>query len=69
MGKKNTGYEEVNKKPRDNGRFAPKDKVPMKHLGFRVPAYVVDWLEAEAERKGLSKTDIARELLQRQIPA
>ncbi len=65
----NKGYEEVNKIPRDRGRFAPKDKIPMKSMTLRLPVHVVDWLEAEAERKGLTKTDIARELLQTQIPA
>ncbi len=65
----NKGYEEVNKNPRNRGRFAPKSKTPMINIGLRLPVQVVEWLEAEAEKKGVSKTDIARELIQRQIPA
>lgn len=64
---KNKGYEEVSKIPRDNGKFVPKNKVPMKNLTVRLPIHVIEWIELEAEKKGLSKTDVAREIIQGQI--
>lgn len=60
---KNKGYEEVNKIPRDKGKFVPKHKTPMVNLTLRLPVTVMQWIEAEAEKKGLSKTDVAREII------
>jgi hypothetical protein len=68
MSSVNNGYKEVNKQPRENGRFTPKDKTPMINLTLRLPVSVIEWIEAEAREKGLSKTDVARELIQKQMP-
>ncbi len=62
----NPGYETVIKKPRVNGRFAPKDKIPMKTLGVRLPLDVFEWIEEESQRLGISKTDLARKLIVQQ---
>lgn len=64
---KNKGFEAVNKIPRDNGKFAPKNKIPMKNLTVRLPMAIFEWIESEAERTGLTKTDIAREVFQERI--
>lgn len=64
----NKGYKEVNKVPRDKGKFVPKNKVPMINLTLRLPAPTIEWIEAEAKKRGLSKTDVVREMLSKQIP-
>ena len=64
----NKGYKEVNKVPRNKGKFVPKSKVPMINLTLRLPAPTIEWIEAEAEKRGLSKTDVVREMLSKQIP-
>ncbi len=63
MGSGNKGYKEVNKTPRTNGRFAPKGNSAMINLTLRLPAELIELIETEANKKGISKTDVAREIL------
>lgn len=65
---KNKGYQEVKKQPRNQGKFVCKEDEPMVNLNIRVPVSIVSWIETEAKKRGLSKTDIARELIKNQIP-
>ena len=64
----NKGYKEVSKQPRNQGKFVCKEEDPMVNLSIRIPSSMALWIETEAKRKGLSKTDVAREMLSKQIP-
>ena len=64
----NKGYERVSKQPRNKGKFVCKEDEPMVALNIRVPVFVATWIETEAKRRGLSKTDVAREILSKQVP-
>lgn len=65
----NKGYSEVSKNPRNQGKFVCKEDEPMVNLTVRIPTSVAAWIEDEAKKRGLSKTDVARELLKKQMPA
>ena len=62
--KKNIGYEEINKIPRNNGRFAQKYDEPMVSIGVRVSKSTVEWLESVAQEKGIRKTELIRDMIQ-----
>lgn len=65
----NKGYKVISKQPRYQGRFTPQGNEAMKTVGIRFSLPVVEWLESEAKKKGLSKSDIVREIVQRSIEA
>ncbi len=62
----NKGYQKVKTNPRNQGRFAPKDGESMVKVSLRLPRSTMDWVEAQAELKGLNKSDIIREMIQQQ---
>lgn len=64
----NKGYKKVSEQPRNQGQFVCKEEEPMVNLSIRIPSSVALWIETEAKRRGLSKTDVAREMLSKQIP-
>ena len=67
MAKKNKGYEEVNKTPRNQGKFSSKHEEPMGTLSLRLPRSIIDWIENQAQQKGSNKTDVVREMIQQQM--
>ena len=63
----NKGYKGVVQNPRNNGRFASKHKEPMVNMTVRLPRPAMDWIENQAQQKGLNKTDVIREMIQQQM--
>lgn len=66
---KNNGYKEVSKQPRNKGKFVCKEDEPMVNLNIRVPASVAVWIENQAKQTGLTKTEVARQILSSQVSA
>ena len=63
----NKGYKVVSKQPRYQGRFTPKGNEAMRTLGIRLSLSTIQWLEMKAKKEGLSKSDIARKLIEYSI--
>ena len=55
--------------PRIHGRFGLKGNEAMKNLGVRFPLSIFNWIENEANKRGVSKPDIVREIVQKSIEA
>lgn len=62
-------YNVALKQPRIHGKFGLKGNEPLKNLTVRLPVSTIQWLENEAKKRGLSKTDIAREIFQSSVEA
>ena len=53
----------MNKRPRYRGQFICQGDEKMVSMTVRMPKSTAIWIEVEAQKKGLSKTQMAREIL------
>ena len=65
----NKGYEKVNKNPRNQGKFVAQSDEPMVNVNVRLPRTTLDWIEAQAKEKGMSRVDIIRQLIYKEQAA
>ena len=65
---RNQGFEKVSSSPRRSGKFTSPNSEPLgKSMGLRLPESLELWITKEAEKQGIHKTELIRQLLKEQM--